>query len=55
MEILNSILYKRNTLQIISKIDHIELTEHTALNKETSSSVGPSNPWEAFIDNEYDP
>lgn len=32
------------TTRIISKIDHIELTEHTALNKELSSSVGPSNP-----------
>uniref|UniRef100_A0A8R1XXI7 Ammonium transporter AmtB-like domain-containing protein n=1 Tax=Onchocerca volvulus TaxID=6282 RepID=A0A8R1XXI7_ONCVO len=32
------------TTRIISKIDHIELTEHTALNKESSSSVGPSNP-----------
>ncbi|MCP9262481.1 Ammonium transporter [Dirofilaria immitis] len=31
------------TTRIISKIDHIELTEHTALNKE-STSVGPSNP-----------
>uniref|UniRef100_A0A1I8EE79 Ammonium_transp domain-containing protein n=1 Tax=Wuchereria bancrofti TaxID=6293 RepID=A0A1I8EE79_WUCBA len=29
------------TTRIISKIDHIELTEHTALNKE--STVGPSN------------
>ncbi|VIO97654.1 Uncharacterized protein BM_BM3199 [Brugia malayi] len=33
------------TTRIISKIDHIELTEHTALNKESSTSVvGPSNP-----------
>uniref|UniRef100_A0A915PUY5 Ammonium transporter AmtB-like domain-containing protein n=1 Tax=Setaria digitata TaxID=48799 RepID=A0A915PUY5_9BILA len=32
------------TTRIISKIDHIELTEHTALNKEPPSSVGPSSP-----------
>uniref|UniRef100_A0A1I7VDU9 Ammonium_transp domain-containing protein n=1 Tax=Loa loa TaxID=7209 RepID=A0A1I7VDU9_LOALO len=32
------------TTRIISKIDHIELTEHTALNKESTTSVGPSNP-----------
>ncbi|VDK82080.1 unnamed protein product [Litomosoides sigmodontis] len=32
------------TTRIISKIDHIELTEHTALNKESMPSVGPSNP-----------
>uniref|UniRef100_A0A0R3RVG6 Ammonium_transp domain-containing protein n=1 Tax=Elaeophora elaphi TaxID=1147741 RepID=A0A0R3RVG6_9BILA len=31
------------TTRIISKIDHIELTEHTALNKQSSTSVGPSN------------
>lgn len=40
VEILN-----KNLLQIISKIDHIELTEHTALtNKEAPSPATATNP-----------